>query len=154
MIPHNGYALKNAGVAQLIERRLAKAKVAGLSPVSRSNFSSEELGLFYFPYNSKYLSTLRVIEGRTVFISRNFVIFHPSLTDCLPAEVLSGLVKCVLALSSKLLRNSTKHLVFFYKRLLALLFYLITQIKKFPRALKISSLASECLKEINLWKQT
>lgn len=26
-----------AGVAQLIERRLAKAKVAGLNPVSRSN---------------------------------------------------------------------------------------------------------------------
>ncbi len=32
---------KIAGVAQLIERRLAKAKVAGLSPVSRSNFRSE-----------------------------------------------------------------------------------------------------------------
>jgi hypothetical protein len=30
-----------AGVAQLIERRLAKAKVAGLNPVSRSNFSSK-----------------------------------------------------------------------------------------------------------------
>ena len=27
-----------AGIAQLIERRLAKAKVAGLSPVSRSIF--------------------------------------------------------------------------------------------------------------------
>ena len=28
--------LVDAGIAQLIERRLAKAKVAGLSPVSRS----------------------------------------------------------------------------------------------------------------------
>lgn len=32
-------AEKSAGVAQLIERSLAKAEVAGLSPVSRSNFS-------------------------------------------------------------------------------------------------------------------
>ena len=30
-----------AGVAQLIERRLAKAKVAGLNPVSRSNLITE-----------------------------------------------------------------------------------------------------------------
>ena len=31
----------NAGIAQLIERRLAKAEVAGLSPVSRSIFLSK-----------------------------------------------------------------------------------------------------------------
>jgi hypothetical protein len=33
------FQAKFAGVAQLIERRLAKAKVAGLNPVSRSNLS-------------------------------------------------------------------------------------------------------------------
>ena len=31
---------RNAEIAQLIERCLAKAEVAGLSPVSRSNFCS------------------------------------------------------------------------------------------------------------------
>lgn len=33
-------AEKSAGVAQLIERSLAKAEVAGLSPVSRSKFKN------------------------------------------------------------------------------------------------------------------
>ena len=34
----NTKSITHAGIAQLIERRLAKAKVAGLSPVSRSIF--------------------------------------------------------------------------------------------------------------------
>ncbi len=34
----DNYVFSRAGIAQLIERRLAKAKVAGLSPVSRSIF--------------------------------------------------------------------------------------------------------------------
>ncbi len=37
----------SAGVAQLIERCLAKAKVAGLNPVSRSIFAQAKI--LYFP---------------------------------------------------------------------------------------------------------
>ena len=37
-VRYNKYVFEmSAGIAQLIERRLAKAKVAGLSPVSRSS---------------------------------------------------------------------------------------------------------------------
>ncbi len=41
--------LQDAGVAQLIERRLAKAKVAGLSPVSRSKFKAIILFVVHSP---------------------------------------------------------------------------------------------------------
>jgi hypothetical protein len=76
----------NAVVAQLVERLLAMQKVVSSNLISRSNFSAEELGFPTKQYDSKCLETLIESEGRTVFISRNFVIFHPSLTKCLPAK--------------------------------------------------------------------
>ncbi len=77
---------RSAGVAQLIERRLAKAKVVGLSPITRSKFLKLVRPNWQFPNNPKYLTTLRESGRSLVFISRNFVIFQSSLAKCLPAS--------------------------------------------------------------------
>lgn len=64
--------ISRAGIAQLIERRLAKAKVAGLSPVSRSNFpcstspntlSVDQKLLRVFPYTCSSFSLNFLLLG-------------------------------------------------------------------------------------------
>ena len=44
----------SAGIAQLVERNLAKVEVAGSNPVSRSNFSS----LYPFSFSSSLIDKL------------------------------------------------------------------------------------------------
>lgn len=55
--------LSIAGVAQLIERRLAKAKVAGLSPVSRSKkfIKSKNLSHFKIQFCWDPLSRIKAV---------------------------------------------------------------------------------------------
>jgi hypothetical protein len=75
-----------AGIAQLVERLLAMQKVASSNLVARSKFSSDKLGFPTKQNASKYLTKLESELGHTFFISRNFVIFHPSLSKRLPAQ--------------------------------------------------------------------
>ena len=59
-----GYTQRNAGIAQLVERNLAKVEVAGSNPVSRSNFKARS----QFP-GSKSMATPAV--SRSNFKARS-----------------------------------------------------------------------------------
>ena len=58
----------NAGIAQLVERNLAKVDVAGSSPVSRSKVHSFRVDFFYL---ALYPSGLRGRSAKPLFVGSN-----------------------------------------------------------------------------------